>query len=189
MQADKRDLTIMFCDILGSTSLAEKLPLDDFAEVIGAYHKCVYRAITSHYGFIAQYLGDGVMSYFGYPTSFDASPVHAIKAGLSCLKDIQDVKHETRDTYQVELNIRISIHTGTVVMVDLGLGNRKERLALGEAPNIAARLQGISPENGIAVSKETYERTKSHFTFVKLGSHIFKGLTDPIDVYRPVKVL
>ncbi len=186
MQAEKRELTILFCDVLGSTALAEQLPLEDFLEVIRGYHHCVYESITTKYGFVAQYLGDGVMAYFGYPTAFEAAPAHAVASGLKLLDDIQAVKGNTLSTFGVDLNIRISIHTGTVVMADLGLGNRKERLALGEAPNISARLQRIAPENGIAVSEATYTRTQGLFTYESLGQHQLKGLSAPIQVYRPM---
>ena len=88
MQGQKQELTILFCDLLGSTELAENLPLDDFLEVMQSYHNVLYQGITMHYGYVAQHLGDGIMAYFGYPVKFASAPTNAIKAGFSLLENM-----------------------------------------------------------------------------------------------------
>ena len=186
MQAERRELSILFCDILDSTAMADRLPLDDFLDIIQSYHRSVYQSITVHYGYVAQHLGDGVMAYFGYPVYFAEAPRNAIRTGFQLLESMAPVR-ERAMMVDADINIRISIHTGMVVMADLGLGDRKERLALGGTPNIAARLQSVAPINGIAVSSETYERTKDDFEFADLGAFQLKGLTKPMNVYQPLK--
>ena len=186
MQAEKRELTILFCDVLGSTRLADVLNLDDFVEIMQRYHRCANQTITVQYGYVMQHLGDGVMAYFGYPAAFDKAPINAVQAALNLLDEIQIVKDYAVSKFALDFDIRISIHTGDVIMADLGLGDRKERLALGDAPNISARLQGLAPKNGIAISQDTYQKVQEHFDFELLGSHLLKGLSKTISVYRPV---
>ncbi len=186
MQAEKQELTILFCDLLGSTELAERLPLDDFLAMMKSYHQCLYEGITIHYGYVAQHLGDGIMAYFGYPVRFELAPVQAIKSGLSLVEKMEVFRAEMLLRYQVDLRIRVSIHTGIVVMADLGLGNRRERLAIGGPPNVASRLQSVAPENGIVVSEATYRQAADHFRFASLGKHAFKGVTDMMEVYQPL---
>ncbi len=186
MQAEKRELTILFCDVLESTRLAEELDLDDFVHIMERYHRCVYQAITVQYGYVVQHLGDGVMAYFGYPAPFQGAPVHAVKAALGVLRDICELQRYIKETFKVKFDIRISIHTGTVIMTDLGLGDRKERLALGGAPNISARLQGLAPKNGIAISEDTYCQLGGVFKCQLLGFHSLKGVSGRMKVYQPL---
>ena len=186
MQPHKRDLTIFFCDVLGSTSMADQLPLDDFVELMQRYHRCVYQSITVQYGYVVQHLGDGVMAYFGYPTDFPKAPVNAVRAGINLLQEIKEIQLYASQKFDVSFDIRISIHTGSVIMAEVGLGNRKERLALGEAPNISARLQGLAPRNGVAISKATYDLVKDQFNCDSLGTHQLKGISEAMEVFRPV---
>lgn len=188
MQGEKQDLTILFCDLLGSTELAENLALDDFLEVMQGYHNVLYQGITMHYGYVAQHLGDGIMAYFGYPVKFDSAPIHAVKAGFSLLEQIPIFVEEKLKRFGVKLSIRVSIHTGTVVMVDLGIGDRKERLALGGPPNISARLQTLAPVDGIVVSEATYQLTKNNFEYRCLGSHAIKGVAEKILCFQPLSI-
>ncbi len=185
MKAKRQELTILFCDLLGSTEFTELLSLEDFMVLMQAYHRCVYQSVATKYGYVAQHLGDGVMAYFGFPTIFKDAPKNAILSGLALLEDIKEVSNRAVEEYGIELNIRISIHTGTVVMADLGIGNRKEHLALGGTPNIAARLQSVSPVNGVVVSDSTYQLTHELFEFQHLGEFALKGVSDVMKVYRP----
>ncbi|MBX2815955.1 MAG: adenylate/guanylate cyclase domain-containing protein, partial [Saprospiraceae bacterium] len=138
MPATKRELTILFCDLRGSTSLAEQLPLADFMTLIKSYHAFVSQAVVVHYGFVVQFLGDGIMAYFGYPTAYEGAPAKAVGAGLQIANNISNLECPVLEKFDLELSIRVSVHTGTVVMAELGMGTRRETLALGEAPNIAA---------------------------------------------------
>ncbi len=186
MKPQRQVLTILFCDLLESTAFTEQLTLEDFMELMQAYHHCVYQSITIRYGWVAQHLGDGVMAYFGYPTAFNHAPRKAIETALALLDDISTVSTPALHEHGLDLKIRISIHTGTVVMADLGMGKRKETLAMGVTPNIAARLQSVAPDSGIAVSQATYEETKDHFIFKPLGSYQLKGVTDKMQVFQPL---
>lgn len=185
MQAEKQELTILFCDLLGSTELTERLPLDHFLEVMQSYHQCLYQCITMHYGYVAQHLGDGIMAYFGFPVKFASAPVNAVKAGFSLLQQVPEMVEKNLRRFDIDLSIRISIHTGTVVMVDLGIGDRKERLALGGPPNVAARLQNLAPVNGILVSEATYQLTKDQFDYDEMGSYSVKGVSEKIRCFQP----
>lgn len=185
MTATKRELTILFCDLRGSTSLAELLPLADFMELIKTYHAFVSQAIVVHYGYVVQFLGDGVMAYFGYPTEYAGAANKAILAGLEISNNIAALQCRVLKEHDLELGIRVSIHTGTVVMADLGVGSRRETLALGDTPNIAARLQGYAPDNGVAVSEATFLQCESQFKFSHLGMHRLKGLSDDMNIYQP----
>lgn len=187
MPASKRELTILFCDLRGSTHLAEQLPLADFMQLIQSYHQFVTQAIVVEYGYVVQFLGDGVMAYFGYPTEYAEAAQRAISAGLSLAGGIGALDCPALAKHQLQLSLRVSIHTGTVVMADLGVGNRRETLALGEAPNIAARLQSFAPENGVAVSDATYQKCKDTFEFESLGNQQLKGLSQTMNVYQPMK--
>ncbi len=187
MQAEKRNLTIFFCDVLGSTRLAQVLPIDDFVDIMLRYHQLAYQTITVQYGYVVQHLGDGVMAYFGYPTSFDHAPINAVQAALNLLEEIKTLQEFTRDSFQQEFDIRMSVHTGEVIMADLGIGDRKERLAMGEAPNISARLQSLAPKNGIAISAATRDRIGDRFECVALGQHKLKGVTYSVPVFQPIR--
>jgi len=186
MHADKQELTILFCDILGSTELTEKLELEDFLVVMQSYHECIYQCVSSQYGYVAQHLGDGIMAYFGFPTKYAGAPGYAIKSGLSLLKEVSVLAASLKERFDVDLKIRVSIHTGNVIMADLGIGGRKERLALGGTPNIAARLEALAPINGIVVSQETYLQTASEFEFRELGHHVIKGVSQKMPCYQPM---
>ena len=189
MPATKRELTILFCDLRGSTSLAEQLPLADFMGLIQTYHTFVSQAVVVNYGYVVQFLGDGIMAYFGYPTAYAGAPAKAIAAGLKIAHTIGDLESEVLTRFDLKLNIRVSVHTGTVVMADLGMGNRRETLALGEAPNIAARLQSYAPENSVVVTESTYELCKDMFEFSFLGPMSLKGISQEIPIYQPIRSL
>lgn len=189
MPATKRELTILFCDLRGSTSMAEQLPLADFMDLIKTYHNFVSQAVVIQYGYVVQFLGDGIMAYFGYPTAYAGAPAKAVAAGLDIANTIIDLKSEVLTRFNLKLSIRVSVHTGTVVMADLGVGNRRETLALGEAPNIAARLQSYAPENSVVVTESTYQQCKDLFDFKFLGNMSLKGITGEIPVYQPIAVL
>ena len=186
MQAEKQELTILFCDLLGSTELTERLSLDDFIEVMQAYHRCLYQCITSQYGYVAQHLGDGIMAYFGYPVNFESAPEKAIRAGFSLIESIKTLVETDLKRFTLDLKIRVSIHSGSVIMADLGIGNRKERLALGGPPNIAARLQVLAPINSVVVSEATYHLTKDRFHFTELGSFSIKGMSEKVNCFQPL---
>src|SRR5262249_55492073 len=139
--AQRRQLTVMFCDLVGSTALSARLDPEDLREVIGAYHRCCADLITEAGGFVAKYMGDGVLAYFGYPQAHEHDAEHAVRAGLALVEAVQRL--ETAPA--VPLQVRVGIATGLVVVGDLiGAGAAQEQAVVGETPNLAHRLQTLA---------------------------------------------
>ena len=140
--AERRQLTVLFCDLVDSTVLASQLDPEDLRAVVRAYQAACATVIERLEGHIAQYLGDGLLIYFGYPQAHEDDPQRAVRAGLGMVVAVQALHAQLTPRYGVRIAVRIGIHTGLVVVGDMGGGNRQEQLALGDTPNMAARLQG-----------------------------------------------
>jgi class 3 adenylate cyclase len=146
--AERRQLTVMFCDLVGSTELSARLDPEDFREVIGAYHHAVADVVRSLDGFVAKYMGDGVLIYFGYPRAHEDDAERAIRAGLGAVEAVRRLAVKS-----VTLQARVGIATGLVVVGDLiGEGSAQEQSVVGETPNLAARLQGIAEPNAVVIA-------------------------------------
>ena len=143
-EAERRQLTVMFCDLVGSTQLSGQLDPEDLRAVVRAYQEAAAEVIQHYAGHIAQYLGDGLLVYFGYPTAHEDDARRAVHTGLGIVQAI-DLNTRLAAQYGVQLAVRLGIHTGPVVVGVMGGGGRHEHLALGETPNIAARLQALAP--------------------------------------------
>src|SRR5215210_7382049 len=139
-EAERRQLTVLFCDLVGSTALSAQLDPEEYREVVRTYQQASAAVIDRFEGHIAQYLGDGLLVYFGYPAAHEDDAARAVRVGLRIIEAVQALK--TRLTRP--LQVRIGIHTGLVVVGEMGGGRRQEQLALGETPNISARIQGIA---------------------------------------------
>lgn len=137
-EAERRQLTVMFCDLVGSTPLSGQLDPEELREIVRAYQQTSAEVIERYAGHIAQYLGDGLLVYFGYPTAHEDDAARAVRAGL----EIIEALHGLNSRLSQPIQVRIGIHTGPVVVGEMGGGKRHEQLALGETPNIAARVQG-----------------------------------------------
>src|SRR5689334_23013164 len=138
-QAERRQLTVMFCDLVGSTALASRLDPEDLREVIGVYHRCVAETVACLDGFVAKYMGDGALAYFGYPRAHEDDAERAVRAGLALVEAVG------RLPAPEPLRVRVGIGTGLVVVGDLvGSGEAQERGVVGETPNLAARLQALA---------------------------------------------
>src|SRR5262249_43196342 len=136
--AERRQITVMFADLVGSTALSAQMDPEDLRELIAAYHKCVAEAVRRFGGFVARYFGDGVLVYFGYPEAHEDDAERAVRAGLDLIAAVIALKTPT------SLQTRVGIATGLVIVGDLtGSGEAQERGVVGETPNLAARLQGI----------------------------------------------
>jgi class 3 adenylate cyclase len=141
--AERRQVTVMFSDLVGSIALSARMDPEDLREVISAYQRCVAETVRRHGGFVAKYMGDGVLIYFGYPQAHEHDAERAVRAGLEVVAAITALKSS------VPLQTRIGIATGLVVVGDLiGSGEAQERGIVGETPNLAARLQGVAEPNG-----------------------------------------
>jgi len=174
--AERRQLTVMFCDLVGSTALAARLDLEDLRGVIGAYHRCCAAEVERHGGFIAKYMGDGVLVYFGYPQAHEHDAEHAIQAGLALVEAVPQLATAAG----VPLQVRVSIATGLVVVGDLlGSGEAQERGVVGEAPNLAARLQRVAEPGQVIVADTTRRLVGNLFVLHDLGEHDLKGITGP----------
>lgn len=185
--AERRQLTVMFCDLVGSTALSERLDPEDLHHVVRSYQRVAVEVAERFEGYVAQYLGDGILVYFGYPRAHEDDPRRAVHAGLGIVEAVGRLSQQLDVGEGVRLAVRVGIHTGPVVTGDVGSGGHVERLALGETPNVAARLQSLAEPDAVVVSAETWKRVNPWFTFESLGTHRLKGLSRPLDVYRAVR--
>jgi class 3 adenylate cyclase/predicted ATPase len=183
--AERRQLTIMFCDIVGSSALSTRLDPEDQGDVIAAFHTCCANEIKSLGGMVAQYLGDGVLAYFGYPTAHENDAERAILGGLAILKAVGTLKPGS----DVVLQTRIAIGSGVVVVGDLIRQNlTQENAAIGETTNLVARLQGIAEPNTIVISPGTHRLVGALFDYRDLGRHTLRGFSEPVHVRQVLGV-
>ena len=177
---ERRQLTVMFCDLVGSTALSEQLDPEDLQALVRTYQQASAEVIQQYDGHIAQYLGDGLLVYFGYPLAHEDEAVRAVRAGLGIIAAMQELHAQNARPVQV----RGGIHTGLVVMGEMGSGAKREQLALGETPNIAARVQGQAEPDTVVISAATYQLIQSVFACEDRGPHPLKGLSTPLGLYR-----
>jgi class 3 adenylate cyclase/predicted ATPase len=178
--AERRQLTVMFCDLVGSTTLATKLDPEDLREVIGAYHRCCAEQINKTGGFVARYLGDGVLAYFGYPRAHEHDAERAVHAGLGLVEAVAKL----RTAVGVHLRVRVGIATGLVVVGDPIGGAPQEHEVVGETPNLAARLQGLAEPDTVVIGDSTRRLLGGLFEYRDLGLMSVKGLGDPVQVWQ-----
>ncbi|MGB9390280.1 MAG: adenylate/guanylate cyclase domain-containing protein, partial [Xanthobacteraceae bacterium] len=176
-EPEVRQITVMFCDLIGSTTLSEKLDPEDLRMLIDAYRKVCGAAISRYDGQVASYAGDGVMAFFGWPRAHEDDAVRAVHAALAILSEITNISGA------VTLSARVGICSGRVVVGQTsGPGGWLE--AVGETPNIAARLQTLAAPNTLLVSDSTQRLASGAFDFQDLGFRELKGITKPLRVYR-----
>ena len=183
-EAERRQLTVLFCDLVDSTRLASQLDAEDYREVVRAYQQTCAEVIQRFEGHIAQYLGDGLLVYFGYPQAHEDDAQRAVRTGLDMVQAMATLNRRLAQEQGVRLAVRVGIHTGLVVVGEVGGGSRQEQLALGETPNLAARLQGLAAPDTVVVSAATLRLVRGYFTAQELGAHHLKGVTAPVQVYR-----
>ncbi|MEH2561067.1 adenylate/guanylate cyclase domain-containing protein [Bradyrhizobium sp. AZCC 2289] len=178
--AERRHVTVMFCDLVGSTALSARLDPEDMWEVIRSYRTACARVIATYDGIIARFLGDGILAYFGYPRAHEDDAERAVRAGLDIIAAIRQL--ETRAQEQVE--VRIAIASGLVVVGDLISGGASEEQAMvGDTPNVAARLQGLAEPGAVVVAASTRALLGDLFTFRSLGRREVKGISESIAVW------
>src|SRR5215510_2468757 len=174
----------MFCDLVGSTVLAAQLDPEDLREVVRAYQETCAKVIARFEGHIAQYLGDGLLVYFGYPRAHEDDAQRAVRAGLGMIEALGQLNIRLGQERGVQLAVRLGIHTGLVVVGEVGGDTHHEQLALGETPNLAARLQGIAAPNTLVISAATLPLLGGLFACQALGPHLLKGFAQPLEVYQ-----
>jgi class 3 adenylate cyclase/energy-coupling factor transporter ATP-binding protein EcfA2 len=183
-EAERRQLTVMFCDLVDSTKLSSQLDPEDYRDVVREYQKVCAEVITRFDGHIAQLLGDGLLVYFGYPHAHEDDAQRAVRTGLGILAAMEDLHTRLQQDKSIPLALRVGIHTGLVVVGAMGGGGRQEQLALGETPNVAARIQGLAAPNSLVVSSATYRLIQGYFACQDLGEQTLRGVGEPITVYR-----
>lgn len=182
--AERRQLTVMFCDLVGSTDLSGQLDPEDLREVVQAYQETAAEVIERYEGHIAQYLGDGLLIYFGFPVAHEDDAQRAVYTGLGISEALATLNRRLAADFRVKLAVRIGIHTGPVVVGEMGGGERHEQLALGETPNIAARLEALAAHNTVAISPVTARLVSHAFVLDELGVHELRGVADSMVVFR-----
>ena len=177
---ERRQLTVMFCDLVGSTTLSEQLDPEELQTVVRTYQEVSAQVIERYEGYIAQYLGDGLLVYFGYPQAHEDDAARAIRTGL----EIVTALDQTRSQFPEPVQVHIGIHTGPVVVGQMGGGSRHEQLALGETPNIAARVQGKAQPDEVVISAATQRLVAGLFETQDYGCHELRGISTPQLLYR-----
>jgi class 3 adenylate cyclase len=179
--AERRQLTVMFSDLVGSTPLSTRFDPEDLREIVGAYHRCVADTVARFGGFVARYVGDGVLIYFGYPEAHEDDAERAARAGLVVIDAVG------RLATQEPLNVRIGIATGLVVVGDLiGAGAAQERGVVGETPNLAARLQALARPGTLVIAEGTRRQIGALFEIEDLGPQPLAGFAEPQRAWRVV---
>ena len=186
-EAERRQLTVMFCDLVASTPLAERLDPEELREVIHDYQATCAAVIDRFEGHIAQYLGDGLLVYFGYPQAHEDDAQRAVRAGLGILAATASLNDRIEHSHGVRLAVRIGVHTGLVVVGGWGHHGRQEQLALGVTPNVAARLQGLASPNTLVISAATHRLVQGYFRVDDLGLHTLSGVSTPVQVLRVLR--
>jgi class 3 adenylate cyclase/tetratricopeptide (TPR) repeat protein len=184
--AERRQLTVMFCDLVGSTAMSTQLDVEDLREVISGYQD-VCRGIVDQYGgFIARYMGDGILIYFGYPQAHEDEGDRAVRTGLDIIRAVRSLRLRP----DLELEVRIGVATGVVIVGDIiGEGASEESAVLGETPNLAARLQGLAEPNTMVIGPETRSLIQDRFRCTDLGEHTVKGIARPVRAWGVVEAL
>src|SRR6516225_8589954 len=181
-RAERRQVTVLFSDLVGSTALSARMDPEDLREVISAYQKCVAVTVQRFGGFVAKYMGDGVLINFGYPQAHEHDAERAVRAGLELVAAVGALK-----TY-APLQTRVGIATGLVVVGDLiGSGAAQEQAIVGETPNLAARLQSIAEQNSVVIAESTRKLVGSLFEFEDLGAQELKGISDPVRAWAALR--
>src|ERR1700681_4672528 len=181
-RAERRQVTVMFSDLVGSTALSARMDPEDLREVISTYQKCVAETVGRFGGFVAKYMGDGVLVYFGYPAAHEDDAERAVWAGLALVDAVPLL------TAPEPLQVRIGAATGLVVVGDLvGSGDAQERGIVGETPNLAARLQGIAEPNTVVIAEGTRRLIGNLFELQHLGAKNLKGIAGPVRAWAAVR--
>jgi class 3 adenylate cyclase len=185
-RAERRQVTVMFSDLVGSTALSARMDPEDLREVISAYQNSVAESVGRFGGFVAKYMGDGVLVYFGYPQAHEDDAERAVRAGLQLVTAIGNLKTHAA------LQTRVGIATGLVVVGDLiGSGSSQEQPIVGDTPNLAARLQGIAEPNSVVIAESTRKLVGGLFELEDLGLQELKGISGPTRAWaalRPASV-
>jgi class 3 adenylate cyclase/predicted ATPase len=183
-EAERRHLTVLFCDLVGSTALSESMDPEQYRDVLTAYQSAAAAAVQRYDGYIARYMGDGLLVYFGYPQAHEDDAERAIRTGLHIIDRVAALSVEDRS----ELHVRIGVSTGLVVVGDIvGEGASEERAVVGDTPNLAARLQSVAEADTVYLSDSTRRLVAGQFECEDLGARALKGFSRPVRIWRLVR--
>jgi class 3 adenylate cyclase len=178
-EAERRQVTVMFCDLVGSTVLSTRLDPEDMREVLGAFQNCVVQTVSRFEGFVARFMGDGALVYFGYPQAHEDDAEQAVRAGLALIDAVGELQAPQA------LQVRVGIATGLVVVGDLiGTGSAQEQAIVGETPNLAARLQVLAEPGAVVIDEGTRRQIGARFEVCDLGPQSLKGFAEPQRAWR-----
>ncbi len=183
-EAERRQLTVLFCDMVRSTEIAAELGPEDWREVLREYQRVITSVVELFDGFVAQYLGDGVVAYFGHPNADEDDAERAVRAGRAMADALSARGPALEARYGQSIAVRVGIHTGQVVVGEIGSGSRRQTLAVGAATNVAARVQAEARPGSVLISSATLRLVRGIFATDDLGPHDLKGLALPVDLYR-----
>src|SRR5216684_4456547 len=181
LTGERRHLTVLFCDLVNSTSIAAQLDPEEWREMVAEYHHAATQAIERFGGHVAQYLGDGVMAFFGWPEAHDNDAERAARAGLAIIDDIAKLNEQPGRT---KLSARIGIDSGTVVV---GASAGKDADVFGDTPNIAARVQAAAEPGTVVITDATHRLVSGLFVVDQLGAQALKGVERPVQLYRVIQ--
>ena len=181
---ERRQLTVMFCDLVGSTALSARLDPEDMRIIISSYRKAAAKAVQDYDGFVARYMGDGILAYFGYPRAHEHDAEHAVQAGLA----MTEIAPTLENAFGETLHVRVGIATGIVVVGDIiGSGESRERDVVGDTPNLAARLQGIAKPDSVVIAEATRRLIGDLFQLNDLGTQELKGIAAETRAFEVVR--
>jgi class 3 adenylate cyclase len=184
LDVERRQLTVLFCDLVDATELASRLDPEDWREVVRAYHKSCEGVVAVFQGHIAQYLGDGLLVYFGYPQAHEEDAVRAVHTALGFIETLQALNARLQREWGVTLAVRIGVHTGIVVVGDMGGRDPRETLALGDTINLAYRLQEVAGADSVVISRATERLVRRAFALEELEDHTLKGVASSPQLFR-----
>ena len=175
-------LTVLFCDLVGSTKLSSQFDPEDWREVVRAYQQASAFVLQRRGGYVAQYQGDGLLVYFGYPEPHAGDVGQAVEAGLEIVAAVEELNETLQHEYEMTLAVRVGVHTGPAVFGEFGEEGHGEQLAVGETPAIAAGIQDFAVPNAVVVSGPALEYLPETLTWKDLGSQMIKSVADPVQV-------
>ncbi len=183
--AERRQLTVLFCDIVDSTAFTEKLDPEELRNLLEVYRTCIMEVVLAQSGHVARYFGDGILVYFGYPIAHEDTAHRAVRAALGIVAAIETLNPYLQATFGVEINVRLSIDTGLVVIWHIsGEGSPEAIDIVGKTPNLAARIQELATPNSIVIGDTTYQLVEGFFSTDPLGASLIRGISQPVNVYR-----
>ena len=183
--AERRQLTVLFCDIVDSTAFTEKLDPEELRNLLEIYRTCIMEVVLAQSGHIARYFGDGVLVYFGYPIAHEDAAHRAVRAALGIVAAIETLNPYLQTTFGVEIKVRLSIDTGLVVVWHISAEESPEAIDIvGKTPNLAARMQELATPNSIVIGDTTHQLVEGFFYTAALGASLLRGISQPVNVYQ-----